>query len=521
MGKISLTCDAMNISVRDRTVISATVANALGVDLDKTNINQTTAWRKGKEVRLEKAKDIIASYTCPDKVVVHWDGKTFKLRGRIESKRVCIFISGVDEEKTRKLLGIPETESGRGVDEFEMVKEYLVKWKVKEQIVGMVFDTTASNSGEHSGACRYLEVWVDTPILWLACRRHVAELHIGSAMKVIMGTTKDPGVALFRRLRDQWRDIKIDYNDLVISDFSESPHELRATDMLTWATEQLVKQTFPRDDYREMMELVVISLGGQVKGFMFKLPGPDHHARWMSKVIYSLKLKLLSKVFEMTDEEKTRISQVVDFILLFYAKYWFTTPLAASAARQDLDFMSGVLEYRVVNSKLSFAVLSSVYRHLWYLTPQLIVLALTDKEMEDFSRMAIASALHGQERQVVKTGKPTFPILAHGATMTRNQMSELVGPESWLLFDLLHLNGPSDWLLSPASQWHLSPDYMELDIFTNNLVVVNDLAERGIHLATDFINRLDSEEQREALFQVVEDFRGRVKNTNKSSLKLC
>ena len=171
MGKISLTCDAMNISVRDRTVISATVANALGVDLDKTNINQTTAWRKGKEVRLEKAKDIIASYTCPDKVVVHWDGKTFKLRGRIESKRVCIFISGVDEEKTRKLLGIPETESGRGVDEFEMVKEYLVKWKVKEQIVGMVFDTTASNSGEHSGACRYLEVWVDTPILWLACCR--------------------------------------------------------------------------------------------------------------------------------------------------------------------------------------------------------------------------------------------------------------------------------------------------------------------------------------------------------------
>ena len=38
MGKISLTCDEMNISVRDRTVISATVANALGVDLDKTNI---------------------------------------------------------------------------------------------------------------------------------------------------------------------------------------------------------------------------------------------------------------------------------------------------------------------------------------------------------------------------------------------------------------------------------------------------------------------------------------------------
>ena len=210
MGKISLTCDALNISIRDRTVISASVANALGVDIDKTNINQTSAWRMGQKARLEKAADILTNYDCPDKVVVHWDGKTLKLRGRIDSKRVCIFISGVDAQKTRKLLGIPEVESGKGVDEFEVVKEYLVKWKVKEQIIGMVFDTTASNSGEHSGACRYLEIWVDTPILWLACRRHVAELHIGSAMKQVMGTTKDPGVALFRRLRDQWRDLEID-----------------------------------------------------------------------------------------------------------------------------------------------------------------------------------------------------------------------------------------------------------------------------------------------------------------------
>ena len=47
-------------------------------------------------------------------------------------------------------------------------------------------------------------------------------------------------------------------------------------------------------------------------------------------------------------------------------------------------------------------------------------------------------------------------------------------------------------------------------MFTRNLTVVNDLAERGIHLATDYIKRVESEEQRAALFQVVEEFRGRV-----------
>ena len=523
MGKISLTCDAKNISVRDRAVISASVVNALGIDIDETNVSKTTAWRIGGEARVKKSKDIKEVYVIPDKLIVHWDGKTFKLRGRIQSKRVCIYLSGVDAEKCRKLLGIPEVESGKGVDEFEMVKEYLVRWEIKEQIVGMVFDTTASNSGVDSGACRYLEVWVDTPILWLACRKHVAELHIGTAMKHIMGATKDPGVALFRRLRDQWRSLKIDYCNLVLSDFSEAPYGLNdvARQMLCWAREQLVKGTFPRDDYREFMELVVISLGGEVKGFMLKLPGPDHHARWMSKVIYSLKLKLLSRVFEMTEDEKSKVNQVVEFILLFYAKLWFTTPLAGSAARQDLEFMTGILKYRAINPSLYFAVVSSTYRHLWYLTPQLIPLALTDLELEDTSRVEMASALHRQERKVIKTGKPTFPVLTYGAKYARENMSMLIGPESWLVFDLLNLSGSQDWLLTPTSEWHLSPDYMKLHNFASNLVVSNDLAERGVHLATDFINRVESEEQREALFQVVEDYRSRVKDTSKSSLKLC
>ena len=58
----------------------------------------------------------------------------------------------------------------------------------------------------------------------------------------------------------------------------------------------------------------------------------------------------------------------------------------------------------------------------------------------------------------------------------------------------------------------------------SSLVVVNDLAERGIHLATEYIKRVESEDQRQALFQVVEDFRKRVdfsKDVVKSSLKNC
>ena len=157
MGKISLTCDARNISKINRTIVAASVVNALGLNIEDTNINTTSAWRKGQQVRVAKAKEICDSFQCPAKGVIHWDGKTLFLRGRVESKRVCVYLSGVEEDRSRKLLGIPEAVSGRGVDEFEIVKECMVKWGVKEQVLGMVFDTTASNSGEHSGACRYTQ----------------------------------------------------------------------------------------------------------------------------------------------------------------------------------------------------------------------------------------------------------------------------------------------------------------------------------------------------------------------------
>ena len=60
----------------------------------------------------------------------------------------------------------------------------------------MVLDTTNSNSGKYPRACSYLELWVGSPILWLACWHHVAEMHVGAAMKEITGATKEPGVQI-------------------------------------------------------------------------------------------------------------------------------------------------------------------------------------------------------------------------------------------------------------------------------------------------------------------------------------
>ena len=117
-------------------------------------------------------------FEAPDHITVHWDGKILKVKGNIKSNRVCVHIAGADATRVQKLLGVPEVESGTGAAEAQVVKDMLTKWKIREGVVGLVFDTTASNSGIHSGACRHIEDFLIEPVLWLVCQHHIHELYM-------------------------------------------------------------------------------------------------------------------------------------------------------------------------------------------------------------------------------------------------------------------------------------------------------------------------------------------------------
>ena len=82
-------------------------------------------------------------------------------------------------------------------------------------------------------------------------------------------------------------------------------------------------------------------------------------------------------------------------------------------------------------------------------------------------------------------------------------MSSFVTSASGLIFDFLDLTESQDWLTVPSNLWHAS-DFRKFSVFANSLTVCNDIAERGVVLISAFINKAQSEEQREALLQVVE-----------------
>lgn len=69
------------------------------------------------------------------------------------------------------------------------------------------------------------------------------------------------------------------------------------SDVIDFVVDYLqIKQ--PRKDYRELLELTVIFLGGVPhRGIFLRVPGAIHHARWMAKAIYCLKIFLFRSHF--------------------------------------------------------------------------------------------------------------------------------------------------------------------------------------------------------------------------------
>ena len=328
--------------------------------------------------------------------------------------------------------------------EAEVIKQAMSSWSVKEQCINLVFDTTATNSSPLVGACLHLELYVGHLVLWSACRHHVYELYIKKVTDVILGDTDSPGVSLFKRLAKDWHGLQIDYNKLQTLNFDSLPDWVReeGKSVLKWAEQLLFTATWVREDYKEFCQLVVVALGGQIDKFRFRLPGADHHARWLSKGIYLPKIFLLSSVFKLTVEEEEQVRRLVIFILVFYARPWMQAPVAAAAPRNDLNFHLNILRYRKLEPVVAYRLLEVIRRHQWYLTAQWVPLALADKEVPEEEREDLAKTIYSFPREEIESGKPEYPILEWtGVELKRPSMSGLVTMNSWLVFDLLGLQG--------------------------------------------------------------------------------
>lgn len=249
--------------------------------------------------------------------MVHWDGKILPdLVGIEHIDRIAVLVS---YNGTAKLLGAPKIISGTGENIAAAVHNILVEWNISEKVVAASFDTTSTNTGIGQGACVLLNDLLDRKLINLACRHHIYELVLKSVFEVKYGPTSGPETLIFNRFAKQWPTFKQHQfqhgleDQIVRSKISEED----SNQIKQFCQDQL-QHTQIRSDYKELLELAIIFLGGD--GGNFRTCGATSNARFMAKAIYCLKIFLFRSQFNLTAKELNGIRDISIFVVKLYIK---------------------------------------------------------------------------------------------------------------------------------------------------------------------------------------------------------
>ena len=449
--------------------------------------------------------------------ILHWDGKIFKKLKHTgtSAERVAIL---VEQDGEDILLGVPTVNEGNA----EVIAAEIIALLAENNIdpsliIGLVFDTTSVNSGYISGVVIRLQKEFGRSLLQLACRHHIAELVCGAACTVAYGETESPKETCYVSFAEAWDDIIKDQYQLPAIKGRFLNNQLK-DEVLTFLQAFLGSEskTLIRDDYKELVLLAILLLGGsRSDGIKIFAPEAQHHARWMAAVIYTIKIALFAH--QLTDVfEKWYLDMVVDlavFLVLFYVKYWLCCTSPSDAPILDLEFLQ-LLEKassKVSNdnfNKFIEASLNKLKVHLWYLSERLVPLAFFSTQVDDKNKSNMAKEMIRYER-IEAAGTQDMPTLGIGANFSSLKLKQFVGSDSWTFFKLIGVE--PTFLYIPVSDWERNDVYLDIKKFVKSINVVNDCAERALGTMTAFhADRITrSEEQRQHLMQVVTEARKR------------
>ncbi|KAG7165322.1 hypothetical protein Hamer_G007126 [Homarus americanus] len=463
--------DRLRISNNEIVSVVAAVlrsANPPG-DLSEFRISRETARRARASHRRQVAAAQREAFTPPPHAVVHWDGKLVKNVVGEEEHRQAIFISGRGHEEG-KLLAVLPVKDGTGLTQARATARAIEDWSCASNVKALCFDTTSSNIGRVQGAVVHLEALLEKQLLRLGCRHHVMELVVRAAASNIFGKTSAPTDPLFQTLKKRWSQLhhsqylRLDIANLPESDWLSHLRHRTVSYLLTvteWA----------REDYREAAELTLLVLGvNPPRGTHFLRPGACHHARWMAKIIYYLKIYMFSHQLELSSYLCVKLQRMAIFVSLLYTPAWLKSPVAEDAPVNDLQLHQELLRYRAVDCEVADAALAVASRHLWYLRPQTVVLSLCSEKLSAAEKKEMATKLSCLE----ETNDYANDNLVIQQT---TRLSDLIDERSWMIFKEHHVCGTA-WLMSPVEDWEKNEEFMKLKDFSRSLKVTNDVAER-------------------------------------------
>lgn len=501
--ELAATLDRHCVSDRAAMMVVAETAKSLGHDVKELALNRSSIRLQRRQLREQEAQSVKSNFSVNVPLTVHWDGKLLAdLTGTEKVDRLPVLVSG---EGVSQLLAVPKIPKGTGEAQAHAVAEVLKQWEITNQVRGMCFDTTSSNTGRLTGACVMLEQKLGHELLHFACRHHVMELIAAAAFLKCMGLASGPEIQLFKRFKSQWASMdKTDYQNAYTDKYTEPYVREFKEDLKTFISSQLMT-SHPRDDYRELLQLVSIYLGDPPQqGVKFMAPGAMHQARWMAKVIYTFKVWMFRGQFRLTLREEKGLRDLCLFFAKIYMKAWFQCPIAACAPRNDLCLMQDLQKYSEINKDISDVTSQKMSRHLWYLAEVLVGLAVFDENVTDETKHMMVNAMKTHDGDDEPTNKASVDV----RRINEMTLPDFMSKNTLKFFSALDIS--VKFLETPPSSWKNQDDFQAAAKKVKSLSVVNDHAERGVALVQDFSGRLTKdEEQLQFLLQVVAEHRKR------------
>ena len=129
--------------------------------------------------------------------------------------------------------------------------------------------------------------------------------------------------------------------------------------------------------------------------------------------------------------------------------------MAAVSPVNDLSLIKSIKSYSLIDQQVSTSAMGEFKKHLWYLTEELIPLALFSSTLNDFEKRTAEEikkhlpSHHSQNRFGASSGKPQYPNLS--PNIMEASLEHFVGKDSWSFFRIIKLD--SSFLDLPVESW--------------------------------------------------------------------
>ena len=449
--ELLLLTEKTQTSVRNVTQIASAFVKQQGENINDYNLSCATTHRRMTSMRKTTADEIIQDQLSNKDMIwtLHWDGKkieSLRHAGK-DTENLAVLLTGTDGQEV--LLSVSEVQDEANAEnESQHIMKILMDYNVRiSNIAALVFDTTSLNTGNKQGIVLRLETQFGRSLLQLGCRHHIYELVCGASCSVVYGSGTGPTEPLFKKLKDIWDSLdKQSYSSIEIP---------RSQRKLLLLVEQVV--TFLQDwisnsskiklrhDYLELATLTLLFLGGtlpeSIKNATIKDPGAIHHARWMSKAIYTMKIALFrNQLEEIYEEDLDNIVSLAIFLSVFYTKAWLTCTDAAAAPSNDLELFKLLLnvENNVLKNPKSwpshfYSLVSNARKklenHLWYLSERLVIFSLFSEQVPVSEKKKMTAAL--LDYTPTTNSAQSMP---QSKNFGSKILKDLIGHDSWTMF---------------------------------------------------------------------------------------